>query len=166
VSTPDDSLQRFAFGPRGWGMRNEDGAIYAEVSAHLIRYAAVLVGPDEADDVVSNVMVRLLRRRSLSSLEDPRAYLFRSVLNESRGVLRSRRRRPPPSVEGSDTNPEPDWEVVEAVAALPARQRAAVFLRYWADLPVDEVARLMGARPGTVKRYLHIAHRSLKGRLS
>jgi Sigma-70 region 2 len=92
VSTPDDSLQRFAFGPRGWGMRNEDGAIYAEVSAHLIRYAAVLVGPDEADDVVSNVMVRLLRRRSLSSLEDPRAYLFRSVLNESRGVLRSRRR--------------------------------------------------------------------------
>lgn len=147
-------------------MRNDDGAIYAEVSPALIRYAAVLVGPDEAHDVVSSVMVRLLRRRSLSSLDDPRAYLFRAVLNESRGVLRSRRRRPPPTPEGTETNAEPDWEVVEAVEALPARQRSAVFLRYWADLPVDEVARLMGARPGTIKRYLHLAHRSLKGRLS
>ena len=36
----------------------------------------------------------------------------------------------------------------------------------WVDLPVDQAASLMGARPGTVKRYLHLAHRSLKGRLS
>jgi RNA polymerase sigma-70 factor (ECF subfamily) len=55
---------------------------------------------------------------------------------------------------------------VAAVAALPARQRAAVFLRYWEDLSVDEVAQHMGTRPGTVKRYLHLARRSLKGRLS
>lgn len=147
-------------------MKDDDWAIYAEVKDDLIRYAAVLVGPDEAEDVVSSVMVRLLRRRSLASLEEPRAYLFRSVLNESRGVLRSRGRRPLPSHGVTNPGTEPDWDVVEAVAALPARQRAAVFLRHWADLPVDEVASLMGARPGTVKRYLHIAHRSLKGRLS
>lgn len=159
-------VQRFGGEARGLGMSDDDEAIYAEVKADLIRYAAVLVGPDDAEDVVSNVMVRLLRRRSLASLEEPRAYLFRSVLNESRGVLRGRQRRPLPSPSGSNPVPEPDWEVVKAVAALPARQRAAVFLRHWADLPVDEVASLMGARPGTVKRYLHLAHRSLKGRLS
>ncbi len=159
-------MQRLAGESRGLGMRDDDEAIYADVKADLIRYAAVLVGPDGAEDVVSSVMVRLLRRRSLASLEEPRAYLFRSVLNESRGVLRGRRRRPLPSPLAVNPVPEPDWEVVEAVGALPARQRAAVFLRHWADLPVEEVASLMGARPGTVKRYLHLAHRSLKGRLS
>ena len=65
-----------------------------------------------------------------------------------------------------ESGAEPDWEVVKAVAALPANNVRGVFLRHWGDLPVDEVASLTGARPGTVKRYLHLAHRSLKGRLS
>ncbi|MFP3964142.1 sigma-70 family RNA polymerase sigma factor [Actinomadura fulvescens] len=38
-----------------------------------------------------------------------------------------------------------------AVAALPVRQRTALALRYYADLPVAEVAELMGCAPGTVK---------------
>jgi RNA polymerase sigma factor (sigma-70 family) len=37
-----------------------------------------------------------------------------------------------------------------AVAGLPRRQRTALVLRYFVDLPVDEVAALMGCRPGTV----------------
>lgn len=146
-------------------MREDDEAIYAGVRDDLVRYASVLVGPGEAEDVVSRVMVRLLRRRSLASLDEPRAYLFRSVLNEARGVLRGRKQRPLPLRGGGNPIPEPDWDVVEAVAALPARQRAAVFLRFWEDLRVEDVAELMGARPGTVKRYLHLALKSLKGRL-
>jgi DNA-directed RNA polymerase specialized sigma24 family protein len=43
-----------------------------------------LVGPDQAPDVVSTVVLRVLKRRHLSDLENPRAYLFRSVLNEAR----------------------------------------------------------------------------------
>jgi DNA-directed RNA polymerase specialized sigma24 family protein len=43
------------------------------------------------------------------------------------------------------------------------RQRAATFLTYWADLSVAETAERMGARSGTVKRYLHLARRKLKG---
>jgi len=147
-------------------MTTEDEAIYTKVKDDLIRYAAVLVGPDRADDVVSTVMVRVLNRRLLSSLDEPRPYLFRSVLNEARGVLRSRQSAPLPLEHGSKEMSEPDWSVVEAVASLPPRQRAAVFLRYWEDLPIAEVADLMGARPGTIKRYLHLAHRSMKGALS
>ena len=147
-------------------MSTPDETVYTKLKDDLIRYAAVLVGPDRADDVLSTVMVRLLRKRSLSSLEDPRAYLFRTVLNESRGVLRRTRVTPPTVSESWDSIPEPDWGVVEAVAALPARQRAAVFLHYWEDLPIEDVASLMGTRPGTVKRYLHLARQKLKGALS
>lgn len=143
-----------------------DEAIYTKLKDDLIRYATAVVGPNHADDVLSTVMVRVLRRRSLSSLDDPRAYLFRAVLNESRGVLRRKPLNPLPAPEFSDGIPEPDWGVVAAVAGLPARQRAAVFLRYWEDLTVEDIAVLIGTRPGTVKRYLHLARRKLKGALS
>lgn len=43
----------------------------------------------------------------------------------------------------------------EAVAALPKRQRAAVVLRFYADLTVAEVAELMGCAEGTVKALTH-----------
>ncbi|WP_189123030.1 SigE family RNA polymerase sigma factor [Nonomuraea cavernae] len=39
----------------------------------------------------------------------------------------------------------------EAVGRLPAKQRAVVVLRFYEDLPVTEVARLLGCEPGTVK---------------
>lgn len=106
-------------------MSEDDEAIYARVCGDLIRYAAVLVGPSEAEDVVSAVMLRLLRRRPLHSLAEPRAYLFRAVLNEARGVLRRRTRALPRRDSGDGAGnsvPEPDWEVVAAVGALPARQ--------------------------------------------
>ncbi|MEN8237606.1 MAG: sigma-70 family RNA polymerase sigma factor [Actinomycetota bacterium] len=144
----------------------QDEAIYTKVKDDLIRYAAVIAGPDRAEDVVSSVMVRLLTKRPLSSLDDPRPYLFRAVLNESRGALRRERRAPLPTQASAQSIPEPDWEVLQAVSMLPARQRAAVFLRYWEDLPVADVADLMGTRVGTVKRYLHLARKSLEGVLA
>jgi DNA-directed RNA polymerase specialized sigma24 family protein len=51
----------------------------------------------------------------------------------------------------------PDPSVVDAIAvrdavtALPERMRAALVLRYFADLPVDEVAEILDCAPGTVK---------------
>lgn len=50
----------------------------------------------------------------------------------------------------------------EAVAALPERQRAALVLRYYADLPVREVAGVMGCAEGSVRALTHQAIRRLK----
>ncbi|MGH8937158.1 MAG: RNA polymerase sigma factor [Acidimicrobiia bacterium] len=140
-----------------------DAEIYEANRADLVRYTAVLVGPHDAEDVVSTVMLRVLERRRLDDLEDARAYLFRAVLNECRSrVTRARAALgsadvsvPPP------TDPQP--EVLAAVMGLPVRQRAATYLVYWSDQSVAETARLMATRPGTVKRYLHPARRKLKG---
>lgn len=53
--------------------------------------------------------------------------------------------------------------VRRAVAALPKRQRTALVLRYYTDLPIHEVAELMGCAPGTVKALTSQALAALRG---
>jgi RNA polymerase sigma factor (sigma-70 family) len=142
-------------------MSLSDETIYTKHKDDLIRYATALVGPADAEDVLSTVVLRVLERRSLSDLDDARAYLFRAILTEARG--RARRRKPVLPRDEASWMPERDFEMVAALRRLPPRQRAAVYLVYWEDLSMEETARAMGASPGTVKRYLHLARRRLKG---
>lgn len=148
--------------PPSWRDRGvSDADIWCRHSDELIRYATVLVGPTNAEDLVSTVVLRVLQRRSLSDLDDPRPYLFKSVLNEARSLARRNSYQAAPlheAVPPGDVAPE----VLAAVRRLPQRQRAAVYLTYWRDLPVAETANLMGCGVGTVKRYLHLARSRLR----
>jgi RNA polymerase sigma-70 factor (ECF subfamily) len=47
--------------------------------------------------------------------------------------------------------------LLAGVAGLPVQMRAAIVLRYYADLPVDEVARALGKSPNTIKAQLQTA---------
>lgn len=147
--------------PSGRDNTVSDAVIWSRHRDELIRYATVLVGPAEAEDLLSTVVLRVLQRRSLTDLGHPRSYLFQGVLNEARSLGRrnSRRRL---VVEESTAPIDVDPGVLEAVRRLPERQRAAVYLTYWRDLPIAETAELMGCRPGTVKRYLHLARSHLR----
>ena len=142
------------------GMR--DAEVYEQVRTDLIRYASVLVGPDSTADVVSTVVVKVLARRSLADLEEPRPYLFRAVLNEARGL--SRRRVAYPLLGRDESSEEPNLypEVMEAVSGLPVQQRAATYLVYWLACSIGDAAGLMNVSDGTVKRYLFLARRSLR----
>lgn len=145
------------------GMDVDDADIWLKCKDDLTRYAAVLIGPSDAEDVVSTVFVRVLDRRRLAGLEDARLYLFRAVLNECK-TRRARTRTTPGLVELQVPPPsDPRPEILQAVSALPLGQRAATFFVYWVHLSVYEAAELMGVRPGTVKRYLHLARTKLKG---
>lgn len=158
----------------GLGVESSDREIYEKHAADLIRYATVLVGPDEAPDVVSTVVLRVLKRRSLGDLDDPRAYLFRSVMNEcrtwrrrrlSRGVALSRFFERDVS-EPLDTTVAVRVSAVEAVWGLPPRLRSAAYLVYWLDLSIGEAAQVLGLSPGTVKRYVHEARDRMREDLS
>ncbi|MFP4554545.1 MAG: RNA polymerase sigma factor, partial [Actinomycetota bacterium] len=96
-------------------------------------------------------------------LEDPKPYLMKAVLNEARMRHRSktRQKRVVAVLGGGHVDPQYD-EVLDVVMDLPARQRAAVFLAYYEQYTPAEIAELMRCRPGTVRRYLHIARRKLK----
>ncbi len=146
-----------------------DREIYEELRGSLMRFAASLVGPDDADDVVSDAVVRTLRRGPLASLDNPRAYLMQAVLNTARdrGRRLTRERAaiarhvgmreavPVVSIEAP--------ELTETVMRLPIRQRAAIFLVYFEDMAPSDAAKVLGVRPGTLRRYLLVARRKLRG---
>ncbi len=129
-----------------------------------MRYATALVGPDAAEDVISTVVIRVLARPGgLSGLREPKQYLMRSILNEVRTRHRERVRH---SVVHADVavtaTLQSDDYVVDVIDALPAQQRAAAFLVFYEGYTPSEAARLMGCRPGTVRRYLHLARSKLR----
>jgi RNA polymerase sigma factor (sigma-70 family) len=143
------------------GVDGESADIYRKYRDDLLRYATSLVGPSMAEDAVSAVVLRTIRRQSLSEIEKPKAYLMKGVLNEARSLMR-RRSIPPLEEDVESYQPVEVLETLEAVGRLPVRQRAATFLFYWEDRSIDEIADLMGIRPGTVKRYLFNARRRLR----
>jgi RNA polymerase sigma factor (sigma-70 family) len=56
--------------------------------------------------------------------------------------------------------------LLDGIADLPAQMRAAVVLRYYADLPVDEVAAALGKSPNTIKAQLQTALDRLRASLA
>lgn len=145
-----------------------DKELYEQLKGPLMRFAIALVGPDDAPDLVSEVVVGALSRGPLSSLESPQAYLMASVVNRARsrhrrsGQENRRRSVLPLTSEPSDDQITTRLAVTDAINRLPVRQKAAVYLVYWADLDSREAGNHMGVRPATVRRYLHLAKRSLR----
>jgi RNA polymerase sigma factor (sigma-70 family) len=141
-------------------------AIYRARLADFRRVAAAIVGDVERGrDAVQEAFGKALRKRRSfrggdGSLE---AWLWRLVVNEARDELRAARRGPVPvllSSNGSTTHE--DVRLAAAVAALPERQRLAIFLRYYADLDYASIAEALGVKGGTVAASLSAAHDNLR----
>jgi RNA polymerase sigma-70 factor (sigma-E family) len=129
----------------------------------------------EAQDATHDAFVAAWRNRSaLRDADRIDAWFGRIVVNACRQRLRRRKRRPEmnlrdaPELAGPDdpyrTSADRD-AIARAFEGLNADQRIAVVLRFYRDLPVDEIARLVGTRPGTVKSRLHHAMRRLRTEL-
>jgi RNA polymerase sigma-70 factor (sigma-E family) len=128
-------------------------------SGVLVRFAYLLTGDRGiAEDLLQEVLAGLYLRWRRTDV--PEAYARRALVNRSANHWRSRRRRPPETpLPDRFELAQPDESdrvlgdaaVLEVLRALPARQRAAVVLRYVEDLSEAETARLMRCSVGTVK---------------
>jgi RNA polymerase sigma factor (sigma-70 family) len=129
----------------------------------MVQTAHLITGSNEtAEEVVQDAFVALYPR--FGGLEDPGGYLYRSVVN---GALARHRRgrvaqRFLPLIAPANVGaPELD-ETWIALRRLPPRRRAAVVLRFYADLSLAEIALVLGCREGTVKSMLHRGLAQLK----
>lgn len=144
-----------------------DGAIgdfadlFAAHHTEALRLAYLLCGDrHRAEDITADAFVKLYKRWSRGGIDNPRAYVRRSVANEVNSKFRrlALERREAAKRSGDDRGARAADDqladhdaIAQALAELPRRQRTAVVLRYYADLPERETAELMGVSVGTVK---------------
>ncbi len=150
----------------GAAVRADFDEVYARHFAAMVRLAYVTTGSvPAAEDVAQEVFVALLHRPDVA---EPAAWLRRAVVSRCTSWVRRRRlerrhaeQHPPPVPPlGADA-----LAVRQGLARLRPRYRAAVFLRYYLDLPEAEIADALGCRPATVRSLLHRAHATLRGYL-
>jgi RNA polymerase sigma-70 factor, ECF subfamily len=143
---------------------------YRARAPEFLRVATAIAGSREGGrDAVQEALTRAFARRaSFRGSGTVEAWLWKGVVNAARNV-RSRSPRvaadaqaDTPSHEAADERRD---AVRAAVAALPERQRLALFLRYYADLDYAAIAAALGVRRGTVSATLNHAHEALRAKL-
>lgn len=140
----------------------------------LQRFATALTGnPWEADDIVATVLARAYEHWDrVSTANQVNAYVRRMVVNEFVSHRRRRRAIPLADLTGyadrSHAVPDPATghaehdALIHAINKLPKRQRAAIVLRYFEDMPDAEIADILGVAEGTVRSNIHRALASLR----
>lgn len=150
--------------------------LYARHAPSALRLAYLLTGDRAlAEDLVHDAFVRVVGRFGHLRVPDAfDAYLRRTIVNLHTSHLRRRRvertflERERASAR-TTTVSMPDVAAREelwiAVRALPARQRAAIVLRYFEDLSERQVADALRCSPAAVKSLVARATETLRGRI-
>lgn len=128
--------------------------LYRSAHPGLVRLAVLLVdSPETAADLVQDCFVKL--HPKWDRVDDPAAYLRRSVVNACHSHHRRLRRFRRLDVRPAEPAELGARELADALAALPHRQRAALVLRFYEGLPDAQIADALGCRPGTVASLVH-----------
>jgi RNA polymerase sigma-70 factor (sigma-E family) len=147
----------------GLGSRAMDEPGFHEFAAargtRLFRTAYLMTGGDWhlAEDLTQETLAKLYGSwRRVSRVENPAAYA-QTVLARV-FVTRQRRRSSseqplaePPEQAAETADPTLRLTLLQELGKLPPRDRAVLVLRYWEDLSVDEVARILDVSPGSVR---------------
>ena len=141
--------------------------VFERYAVDLTRFATGLVGPSDAQDVVSEAVLRSMWSNGWPDVRNPRAYLYQAVLFQSRmhhrSAMRRRARETATAQVGFAHNPELSVEVWDALARLNVVSRGVVFLTYWEGLTCGEVGGRLGLSERTVRRHLERARARLRG---
>ena len=166
---PDRGLLRVS------GMREDPAAqvaeLYAEACPGLIGYLTVLTGSRaDAEEIAQDTFVQALRHwKRVHGYDDPVSWLYRvatrMVISRGRRMQVARRgvrRLERASSEPAGDSPDTRLDLEAALALLPVDHRAVLLLHHVLDLPVAEVARVVGIPEGTVKSRLSRARSALQ----
>jgi RNA polymerase sigma-70 factor (ECF subfamily) len=144
--------------------------LFAALYPRLSGWVRRLVGDDgTAHEIASEAFTRLWAR--WTRVEEPAGFLYVTAANLVRDHWRKMERerramRRVTTEEALKQQPaETDPSVRMLVQSLPDRLRNPALLYYYADLPVREVAALLGRNEGTVKADLYAARELLRARL-
>jgi RNA polymerase sigma-70 factor (ECF subfamily) len=145
----------------------EFSGLYRAHARELRRFAVFLSGnPALADDLVSEAFARAWTARDRIEFSTVRGYLFAIVRNLFLQQIRRERGRQPLDERMVDDRPGPEARaggqddlrvVVEALAALPEIDRAAVLMRANDGVAYEEIAAALGISVASAKVKVHRA---------
>lgn len=158
------------------GERDAHEELYRRIWPLLLKFARKVMGPDGAEDVAQEAFITVLRRVDRYSGRSAfTTWLYRVTANQAVDMIRRQARQLP-----SGLSPDTGWEDPQATAPdealernasrttmlaamrrLPVDYRAALYLHYYRELPVEQVAARLDCPVGTVKSRLHRGRREL-----
>jgi len=149
------------------GITAADERLIEALYVPLRRFAAIVSSwGDDPDDLLHDAWLRVLERRSLSDLEDPAAYLKRTMVN-----LAANRRRQTGSrrwlrgrwnVQGPVATVDGYPSDLADLATLPTDQRATLYLAEVEGFSYDEVGQMMGCTASAARMRAMRARRHLR----
>lgn len=119
----------------------------------------------EAEDVVQTTFERLMKRQPrFETREHEKAWLIKTAIriciDEARRA--SRRTSVPLNEEIAAAYSEESFELLETVRRLPEHDRDAVYLYYYEEYTIREIAKILGEREGTTRSRLSRARKKLR----
>jgi RNA polymerase sigma factor (sigma-70 family) len=163
---------RAAYDGAPWACRR----LYESLAGRVCGYFRAQAAP-EPEDLTSEVFLRVFDRLPQFSGDEAQFRSWVFTIAHHLLIDDSRRRKRRPRTTDLSTHGEAlpagnveheamanvgaDW-ATSVIAALPHDQRAVVMLRVAADLPIAEVARILGKRTGAVKALQHRAVTALR----
>lgn len=142
-------------------------AFYVEQFDRQARRAfLILAGDERALDVVHDAFEAVFRR--WNTIEEPGPYLTRVVVNRCRDVQRRsvRLRRLQPRLAAGGEQPSEPEVLDDALRSLPFNQRAAIVLRFYADLSYAEISDALDCPTGSVGPWIDRGLRTLRRTLT
>ena len=153
--------------------------LYERYFPRIYRYIALKIGDrHEAEDMAQQVFLKALKSISSFKWQDVpfSAWLYRIAHNQVVDHLRQKSRRPTTQLEEAmeqfsddSDNPQKTTEIrmdieslMQALKKLTPAQREVIALRFTSDLPIAEVAHIMGKSEGAVKAMQHSAVLALR----
>jgi len=131
----------------------------------------MVVVHDDADDILQNVFIKVWKNlegfREESGLY---TWLYRIATNETLSWIESRKRFKSVPIDGNDEyfqnkivaqrDFDPgkiEWKLQQAIATLPDKQRVVFNLRYYDEMPYDDMSQVLGTSTGALKASYHHA---------
>ena len=155
-------------------------ALYEKYKNTLLRMAYLVSGQMyDAEDIVQETFVKcFLHIGDLKKNEGFRPWLFQILYRTAYAHGRKRKREIPEediAIRADATDgvtcldriiqTETDWKVKQAVQSLDFKHRAVVVLYYFNEMPIKEIASVLGCTEGTAKSRLFAARKKLKDKL-
>jgi len=150
-----------------------------EIEKALIKYSDMvrricflyLTNNADVEDVFQEVFLKLLKHKNcFENSEHEKAWIIRITINKCKDVLKSFWKKNTYSIDDIDNIQFPfedkvESELLHVVLTLPKKYKDVIYLYYYQDYTVPEIAKLLGKKENTIYSSLHRARGLIKKKI-